>query len=214
MFWFLWPGLWVSSTKRHVVHSKWPDKVDFQSWNAEHAFWKGPKFTKGKASGENSGPVNQISSVQSVIVSNSSRPNGLQHARPPCPSPTPIVYSNSCPLSRWYHPTISYSVIPFSLFLLSFPASGSFPMSHLFASSSQSIGASVLASVLPMNILCWFPQCLYMQPKWTCKLSPDVMVVGVAGLWEAIRSQGQSPSELYYHYYKKTSEIYLLCSAL
>ena len=85
------------------------------------------------------------------VVSGSLQPHGPQHARPPCPSPTPRVYSNSCPLSQWCHPTISSSVIPFSSCLQSFPASGSFPMSQLFASDGQRIGASALASVLPMN---------------------------------------------------------------
>ena len=84
------------------------------------------------------------------------RPHGLQHARPPCPSPTPGVYPNSCPSSRWCHPTISSSVFPFSC-LQSFPASGSFPMSQLFASGGQSIGASASASVLPMNTQDWSP---------------------------------------------------------
>ena len=91
------------------------------------------------------------------VVSNSLRPHGLQHDRPPCPSPTPGVYSNSCPLSRWCHPTSSASVIPFSSHLLSFPASGSFQMSHFFTSGGQSIGVSASASVLPMNIQDWFP---------------------------------------------------------
>ena len=90
------------------------------------------------------------------VMSDSSRPHGLQHARTLCPSPTPRVYSNSSPLSRWYHPTISSSVIPFS-HLQSFPASGSFQMSQLFASGGQRIGASASASVLPMNIQDWFP---------------------------------------------------------
>ena len=90
-------------------------------------------------------------------MSNSLQPHGLQHARPPCPSPTPRVYSNSCPLSRWYHPTISSSVIPFSSWLQSCLASGSFPMSQFFTSGGQSIGVSALASVLPMNIQDWFP---------------------------------------------------------
>ena len=76
-------------------------------------------------------------------VSDSLQPHGLQHARPPCPSPTLRVYSNSCPLSWWCHPTISSSVIPFSSCLQSFPASESFPMSQLFASWGQSIGVSV-----------------------------------------------------------------------
>ena len=78
--------------------------------------------------------------------------HGLQHARPPCPSPTPTVYSNSCPLSQWGHPTISSSVIPFSSLPQSFTASGSFQMSQLFASGGQSIGVSASTSVLPMNI--------------------------------------------------------------
>ena len=89
-------------------------------------------------------------------MSNSLQPHGLQHAKPPCPSPIPGVYSSSCPLSRWCHPTISSSVIPFSFCLQSFPASGSFQMSQFFASGGQSIGASASASVLPMNIQDWF----------------------------------------------------------
>ena len=91
------------------------------------------------------------------VVSNSLPPHGLQHARPPCPSPTPGVYSNSCPLSRWCHPTISSSVVPFSFRLQSFSASGSFQMSQLFTSGGQSIGVSASASVLRMNIQDWFP---------------------------------------------------------
>ena len=91
------------------------------------------------------------------VASDSLWPHGLQHARAPCPSPTPRVYSNSCPLSRWCHTTISSSAIPFSTCLQSFPASGSFPMSQFFASGGQSIGVSASASVLPMNIQDWFP---------------------------------------------------------
>ena len=93
-------------------------------------------------------------SVQFISVAQSCltlQPHGLQHARPPCPSPTPGVYSNSCPLSRWCHPTISSSVIPFSSCPQSFLASGSFPMSQLFAWGGQSIGVSASTSVLPMN---------------------------------------------------------------
>ena len=82
-------------------------------------------------------------------------PHRLQHARPPCPSPTLGVYSNLCHLSPWSHPTISYSVVPYSIYLQSFPASESFPMSQFFTSGGQSMGAS--ASVLPMNIQDWFP---------------------------------------------------------
>ena len=84
-------------------------------------------------------------------MSNSLRPHELQHTRPPCPSSTPRVYPNLCPLSRWCHPAISSSVIPFSSCLQSFPASGSFQMSQLFASGGQSIGVSASTSVLPMN---------------------------------------------------------------
>ena len=88
-------------------------------------------------------------------MSDSLWPHGLQHARPPCPSPTPGVYSNSCPSSWWYYPTISSSVVPFCL--QSFPASGTFLMSQFFASGGQSIGISASATVLPKNIQDWFP---------------------------------------------------------
>ena len=90
-------------------------------------------------------------------MSNSLRAHGLQHARPPCPSPSPGVHSNSCPLSWWCHPTISSSVVPFSSHLQTFPASGSFQMSQFFVSGGQSIGVSASASVLPMNIQDWLP---------------------------------------------------------
>ena len=89
-------------------------------------------------------------------MSDSLRLHGLQHARPPCPSPPPRVYSNPCPLSRWCHPTISSFVIPFSSRPQSFPASGSFQMSQLFTSGGQSIGVSASTSVFPMNIQDWF----------------------------------------------------------
>ena len=100
----------------------------------------------------------QFSSVlfSGSVMSNSSQPNGLQHARLPCPSPTSRVYSNSCPLSRWCHPNVSSSAIPFSS-LQSFPASGSCQMSQFFPSGGQNIGVSASASVLPMNIQDWFP---------------------------------------------------------
>ena len=101
----------------------------------------------------------QSSSVQCShpVVSDSLRPHESQHARPPCPSPTPGVYSNSCSLSQWCHPTISSSVIPFSSCPQSLPASGSFPMSQLFAWGGQNIGVSVSASVLPVNTQDWYP---------------------------------------------------------
>ena len=84
-------------------------------------------------------------------------PHGLQHTRPPCPSPTPGVHPNPCPLCRWCHPTISSSVVPFFSCVQSFPASGSFQMSQLFESGAQSIGASASAPVFPINIQGWFP---------------------------------------------------------
>ena len=90
-------------------------------------------------------------------MSDSLRSHELQHARPPCPSPTPRVYPNSCPPSLWCHLTVSSSVVPFSSCLRSFPTSGSFPISQFFTSGGQSIGVSASASVLPMNIQDWFP---------------------------------------------------------
>ena len=89
------------------------------------------------------------------VMSDSSQPHGLQHTWLPCPSATPGTCSNSCPSSQWCHPTISFSVVPFSSYLQSFPASRFFLMSQFIASAGQSIGAS--ASVLPMNIQGWFP---------------------------------------------------------
>ena len=101
----------------------------------------------------------EFSSVQfsSSVVSDSLQPHELQHARPPCPSPTHRVYPNLCPLSRWCHPIISAAVLPFSSCLQSFPASGSFQMTQLFASGGQSIGISASTSVLLTNIQGWFP---------------------------------------------------------
>ena len=99
------------------------------------------------------------------VMSDSLQPHGLQYARPLCPSPTPGVYSNSCPLSRRCHPTVSSSVIPFSTCLQSYPVSGSFQMSQLFASGGQSIGVSVSTSVLLMNTQDWSPL------RWTSWIS-------------------------------------------
>ena len=89
-------------------------------------------------------------------MSNSLRPHGLKHNRPPCPSPTPGVHPNSCPSSQWCHPTISSSVVPFSSCLQSFPASGSFPRGQFFPSGGQSTESSASTSVLPMKIQDWF----------------------------------------------------------
>ena len=100
-----------------------------------------------------------LSSVQfsRSVVSNSLQPHWLQHARLSCPSPTPGAYSNSCPLSWWWHPTISSSVIPFSSHLQSFPQSGSFPMNQFFTLGGQSIRVPASASVLPIRNKDWFP---------------------------------------------------------
>ena len=103
--------------------------------------------------------LNMWNSVQfsRSVTSDSLRPLEPQHARPPCPSPTPGVHPNPCPLSRWCHPTISSSVVPFSFHPQSFPASGSFQMSQLFASSGQRTGVSASKSVLPVNTQDWSP---------------------------------------------------------
>ena len=108
-----------------------------------------------------------ISSVQfsRSVVSDSLGPHESQHTRSPCPSPTPEVYPNSCPLSQWCHPAISSSVIPFFSCPQSLPASGSFTMSQLFISGGQSTGVSASASVLPMNNQDWSPL------GWTCWIS-------------------------------------------
>ena len=121
------------------------------------------------------------SSVQSLrAVSNSLWLHGLQHARLPCPSPTPEAYSNSYPLSQWFHPIISSSVVPFSSYLQSFPASGSFQMSQFIASGGQSIGVSASASVLPMNIqdpcpLGW-TGCISLQSKGLSRVCSNTTV--------------------------------------
>ena len=102
--------------------------------------------------------IDQWTSVQfsRSVLSNSLQPHRLQHTMLPCPSLTFGIYSNSCPSSRWCHPTISSSVVPFSC-LQSSPASGSFPLSQFFALGGQRIGVSASTSVLPINIQDWFP---------------------------------------------------------
>ena len=109
------------------------------------------KLHKRKVPGVNAVQFNRS------VVSDSLQPQRLQCARPPCPSPTPGAYSNSCSLSRRCHPTISSSVVPFSSHPQSFPASGFFPVSQFFASGGQSIGVSASASVLPMDTQDWSP---------------------------------------------------------
>ena len=114
------------------------------------------------------------------VVSNSLWPHQLQHTRLPCQSPTPGACSNLCPLSRWCHPTISPSVIPFSSCLQSFPASGSSPMSQFFTSDGQNIGVSASASVLPMNIQDWFPlgltDLIFLQSKGLSRVFSNTIV--------------------------------------
>ena len=166
-----WPGFNMPYILLHVgdrkkkgwgAHCLYPQKVhSSQGWGSEskiciyvHLWCLFQIIESTEASGD--GMFNQFSSVaQSCLTLQS---YGLQHARLPCPSPTPGDFSNSCPSSLWCHPTISSSAaIPFSSCLQSLPASGSFQMSQFFASGGQSIGVSALASVLPMNIQYWFP---------------------------------------------------------
>ena len=115
------------------------------------------------------------------VVSNSLRHHGLQHTRLPCRSPTLGACSNSCPLSQWCHPTISSSVIPFSSYPQSFPASGSFQMSQFFTSGGQSIGVSASTSVLPMNTQDWSPL------GWTGWIS--LQSKGLSRVFSSIRVQ-------------------------
>ena len=101
--------------------------------------------------------ANEMYQFSLSVMSDTLQPHELQHARPPCPSPTPGVHPNSCPLSQWCHPAISSSVVPFSSCPQSFPASGSFQMSQLFASGGQSTEVSASTSVLPKNTQDWSP---------------------------------------------------------
>ena len=144
--------------KSHVYSFSVLGNVDFLS-----GFFSASYLLKGSQRVRHHWPTNTshhiFSSVQfsRSVVSNSLRPHESQHARPPCPSPTPGVYPNSCPLSWWCHLTISPSVVPFSSCLQSLPTSGSFQMSQLFASGGQNVGVSASTSVLPMNTQDWCP---------------------------------------------------------
>ena len=123
------------------------------------------------------------------VVSDSLQPHGLQHTRLPCPSPTPRACSNSCPLSRWCHPTVSSSVVPFFSCLQYFSASVSFPMSQFFAPGGQSIGASASTSVLLMNIQDWFPLGLTglisLQSKGLSRVFSNTTVSKASILWHS-----------------------------
>ena len=167
---FFWPPDMIKTSVSLIT--LWSGSVPAQSYNPQRGIWfsgcgsgSGSELgLAGAGRGWNLFPIvlSQYmfwymfcccSVAQSCLTL---RPHGLQHIRLPCPSASPRVCSKSCPLSRWSHPTISSSVIPFSSCLQSFPASGSFPMSQFFASGGQSIGASASASVLPMSIQGWF----------------------------------------------------------
>ena len=144
----------------------------------------------------------EFSSVQfsRSVVSDSLQPHELQHARPPCPSPTAGVYPNPCPLSRWCHPTVSSSVIPLSSCPQSFPASGSLPMSQLFTSGSQSIGISASASVLPKNTQDWFPL------EWTGWIS--LQSKGLSGVFSSTTVQKHNSSALSFLYSTTLTSIH------
>ena len=141
-------------------------------------------YSRNKATSDRSMLVSQFSRS---VVSDSLWPHGPQHARPPCPSPTPGAYSDSCPLGRWCHPAISSSVVPFSSCPQSLPASGSFPMNQFFASGGQSIGVSSSTSVLPTNIQDWFPLGLTgwisLQSKGLSRVFSNTTVSKVPILW-------------------------------
>ena len=140
----------------------------------------------------------QFSSVQfsHSVMSDSLQPHELQHARPPCPSPTPGVHPNPCALSWWCHPTISSSVVPFSSCPQSFPASGSFQMSQLLASGGQNIGVSALASFLPKKSQGWSPS------EWTCWISfrMDLLdLLSVQGTLKSFLQHHTSKASILWH---------------
>ena len=138
-----WTLEWVAMSSSR--ESSWPRDQTWVSYNSCIGVWVLYHWC-------HLGSPTAVLQFRRSVVSDSLKPHGLQHIRPPCPSPTPGVYSNSCPLS---HPTISSTVIPFSSCLQSFPASGSFQMRQLFASGGQSTGVSALASSLPKNTQDW-----------------------------------------------------------
>ena len=123
------------------------------------------------------------------VLSDSLWPHEPQHTRPPCPSPTPGIHPNPCPLTRWCHPTISSSVVPFSSCPQSFPASGSFQTSQLFASGGQSIGVSASKLVLPMNTQDWSPLgwtgWISLQSKGLSRVSPPCHLLFLSRYWTA-----------------------------
>ena len=157
-----WTGLSVNTKEQKSKQIKVNNLRSFRDRMWTQIFWLlSPSLTKGKQNNKilyNMGSV-QLSSVQfsHSVMSDSLWPHELQHARPPCPSPTPGIHPNSCPSSRWCHPAISSSVVPFSSCPQSLPASQSFTMSQLFTWGGQSTGVSALASFLPKNTQDWSP---------------------------------------------------------
>ena len=145
----------------HPSHTLPGTRLGMSSWS----------IAKGKSKSGNIQmfSLSLFSSVQSLVISDFRQPHEPQHARLPCPSPTPRVHPNPCPLSRWCHSNISSSVIPFSSCPQYFPTSGSFQMNQLFASGGQSTGVTASASVLPMNIQEWLSLgltgCISLQSK-------------------------------------------------
>ena len=143
-------------------------------------------------------------------MSDSLRPHESQHARPPCPSPTPGIHSNSCPSSRWCHPTISPSIVPLSC-PQSLPASGSFPMSQLFAWGAQNIGVSASASVLPMNTQDWCPLvwtgCISLQSKGLSRILSNTTVQSINSL---VLSLFYGPRLTSTHDYQRNHSFYYM----
>ena len=139
------------------------------------------------------------------------RPHGPQHNRPPCPSPTPRVHPNPCPLSRWCHPTVSSSVIPFSCRLQSFPASGSFPVSWLFSSGGQSIGVTASASDLPVNTQDWSPLgwtgCISLQSNYCYLILNKFVIIFYHTIFRARFTSFLTPDV---HYWFLFNSCYLL----
>ena len=148
----------------------------------------------------------QFSSVQSLSRVRLFVTHESQHTRPPCPSPTPGVHPNSCPSSRWCHPAISSSVIPFSSCPQSLPASGSFPMSQLFAWGGQSTGVSASASVFPKNTQDWSPLEWTGVPQWSWKIMwGKILKRGQRGFLHRELASGNVSLKQMYHLFQETS---------
>ena len=150
---------WCDHSPR-ARHSRVQSQVGLRKHHHEQSWWRWWNYSWAISNPKwwccESAALSSVQFSRSV-VSDSLWPHEPQHTRPPCPSPTPRVHTNPYPLCQWCHPTILSSVVPFSSCLQSFPASGSFQMSQFFASGCWTIGVSVSASVLPMNIQDWFP---------------------------------------------------------